>query len=184
MDWREFLAKNRERIVREWFEHILQTYPEETARFVRSEKNPFLNPVGSAIKEGVEGIIDWMIDEKSRDDELLSFLDRIIRVRAVQGFKPSEAVGFIPSFKLVIRSVSEKSRPSLSEKSIRDIDEVVDSIMLKSFDIYMACRETLYELRVQEVKNRTFRLLQRAGLVYEISDSDESSGSGDPVGEN
>lgn len=183
MDWKEFLAKNRERIVREWFEHILQTYPEETARFVRSEKNPFLNPVGSAIKEGIEGIIDWMIGENPKDDELLSFLDRIIRVRAVQGFKPSEAIGFVPSFKSVVRSVSEKTDSPLSEKSVRDIDEVVDLILLKSFDIYMNCRETLYELRVQEVKNRTFRLLQRAGLVYEISDSEEPSGLGGPVGE-
>lgn len=183
MEWKEFLAKNRERIVRAWFEDILATYPEETSRFVRSEKNPFLNPVGSTIKEGIEGIIDWMLGSSDKEEEVFTFLDRIIRIRAIQEFKPSEAIGFVWSFKSVVRSESKASNDVISEDSLRNLDTAVDSLMLKAFDIYMACREQLYELRVQEVKNRTFRLLQRAGLVYEIPASETSSEAGDPVGE-
>jgi hypothetical protein len=37
----------------------------------------------------------------------------------------------------------------------------------------------LYELRVNEVKNRSFRLLQRANLLAEIPESERGSGDSD-----
>jgi len=50
---------------------------------------------------------------------------------------------------------------------------LVDRLMMESFDVFVKCREDLYEVRLQEVKNRTFRLLQRAGILYEISPDSE-----------
>jgi len=48
----------------------------------------------------------------------------------------------------------------------------VDEMALLSFNIYMQCRETLFENRVNEIKNRTFRLLQMTGVVEELPDLD------------
>ncbi|MBW1975918.1 MAG: RsbRD N-terminal domain-containing protein [Deltaproteobacteria bacterium] len=179
MKWEDFVAKHKKAFVEHWFEDVVLTYPEETVRFIKSEKNPFLNPVGAAIKEGIEGVVDWLVvgygeskEEEGAEEEdsgLVTFLDRIIRVRAVQEFKPSEALRFIQSLKRVFRKLLASSDDEIEGGELEEFDSVVDEVMLKALDIYSACREQLYELRVQEVKNRTFRLLQRAGLVYEIS---------------
>jgi hypothetical protein len=47
-------------------------------------------------------------------------------------------------------------------------DSKVDHLALLAMDVYSQCREKLYEVRVGEVKNRSFRLLQRANLLVEI----------------
>jgi hypothetical protein len=46
-------------------------------------------------------------------------------------------------------------------------DSAVDDLALFAFDIYMKCREKIYDLKAQEVKNATFRLLQQAKLMGE-----------------
>jgi hypothetical protein len=52
----------------------------------------------------------------------------------------------------------------------------IDDLALLSFDIYMKCREKIYELKSNEVRNMTFRLLQRANLICEIQDQEQDSG--------
>jgi hypothetical protein len=44
-------------------------------------------------------------------------------------------------------------------------DSTIDDLALYAFDIYMKCREKIYELKANEAKNATFRLLQRAKLM-------------------
>jgi hypothetical protein len=46
----------------------------------------------------------------------------------------------------------------------------IDAMALLSFDIYMKCREKLYELRANDVINGTYLLLKRARLVCERPD--------------
>jgi hypothetical protein len=41
-----------------------------------------------------------------------------------------------------------------------------------AFDIYMECREKLHQIRVSEVKNRTFKAMERAKLIAEIPDGE------------
>ncbi len=170
--WEDLIAKHRKKIVKRWFDVVLETYPEETVRFVKSEKNPFLNPVGAAIKEGIDGIVDWLLDDERSQDGVNSFLDRIIRIRAVQEFKPSEALKFVADLKSIFREVMNDAGEVLSNKGFHEFDQVVDGLIMNALDIYFECREKIFELRVQEVKNRTYRLLERAGLVYEVSEED------------
>jgi hypothetical protein len=42
---------------------------------------------------------------------------------------------------------------------------------LLAFDIYMQCREKIYELKANEMKERTFKAFARAGLVKEPDES-------------
>ena len=46
----------------------------------------------------------------------------------------------------------------------------IDKLVQSSFDVYMKCREQVYELKANEVKNMTFRLLQRANLIKEVQE--------------
>lgn len=167
------LERNKQKVIETWFQRVIETYPEETAKFIKSQKNPFLNPVGAAIREGLEGILEWVISGGT-SKELIPFLDRIIRIRAVQEFKPSEALQFIVDLKTVTRNICLKGKEKESTVSFESFDALVDRLIMESFDVFVKCREDLYEVRLQEVKNRTFRLLQRAGMLYEISPNSET----------
>jgi hypothetical protein len=46
---------------------------------------------------------------------------------------------------------------------------------LLSFDVYMKCKERIYEIKADEVKRMTFRLIQRANLICEVPDPDLGS---------
>jgi hypothetical protein len=43
----------------------------------------------------------------------------------------------------------------------------IDELGLIAFNLYMNCREKIYELKANEMKNTTFRAFERAGLVRE-----------------
>lgn len=44
-----------------------------------------------------------------------------------------------------------------------------DELALNTFNIYVKCREQLYELRTDELKRMTFTLLKKANLMSELS---------------
>ena len=44
----------------------------------------------------------------------------------------------------------------------------IDEMALHAFDVFMKCREKIFEIRANEAKNQVSRLLQRAGIVSEI----------------
>jgi hypothetical protein len=48
----------------------------------------------------------------------------------------------------------------------------IDDIALLAFDIYSQCRQKIYEIRVNEVKNQLGRLLKRANLTFEIPEQE------------
>ena len=119
-----------------------------------------INPVSSILDELLKGI-----DYKT----ITTFLDPIIRIRAVQNFSPSQATGFIFFLKNVIR---ENLLKEISEEQIINelllFESKIDELSLIAFNLYMQCREKIYELKANGMKNRTFRAFERAGLVKEI----------------
>ena len=154
------------------------TYPSETQRFLKTQKNPFANPLGNSIDEGLDGLYDNLL--KDGDSESFSkFLDRVIRIRAVQGYAPSTAVGFVFLLKDAVRGVLEKV---ISEKRLYEelltFEQKIDSLALLSFNIYMQCRETIFEIRAHEIRSRNSRLVERAcqkyGMPHEWADSEET----------
>ncbi len=170
MELKDLLREKRAVILKRWFDLILETYPSETSSFLKKQKNQFSNPVGHTISEGIEGLFDGLLDE-SGTDGISPFLDNIIRVRAIQEFTPSEAIGFIFLLKKVIReSLQREIRDHRLYDELEGLDSRIDDLVRISFDIYMQCRERLYELKADEVRRMTFRLLQRANLVREIQD--------------
>jgi len=97
----------------------------------------------------------------------------MIRIRAVQNFFPSQAVGFLFDFKKILRQeLGEKlQQPGMGEAFTR-LEERIDEFGLIAFNIYMQCREKIYQLKTDDLRERTFRAFERAGLVYEISKTD------------
>lgn len=161
----ELLTRKKRPIIDKWFRRVVDTYPPDTAQFLRREKDPFANPVGSAILEGVEGLYERLVRGGDQGD-LNLFLDRMIRIRAVQDFSPSGALRFVLSLKSVVRE--EVGREALEKglgEELEAFEGRVDELLLAAFDVYMRCRERIYELRVHEVKaerEAALRLLERA----------------------
>jgi len=165
MDLKELLVKKRSPILKKWFRGIIETYPQDTAKFLRTQKDPFANPVGSTIFEGIEGIFESLL--KGLDPAKSSpFLSRIIQIRAVQDFFPSQAIGFVFLLKKVI---TEELGKEIKEQNLFseliDFEDMIDQLALLSFDQYMHHREKIFEIKVNEIHHRTVNVLERANLV-------------------
>jgi RsbT co-antagonist protein rsbRD N-terminal domain len=168
MNLENILSKKRSRIIKNWHEVIVGLYPSGTQRFFRKEKDQFANPVGHVIDTEIGVLYDEIIKEGD-SDKIASCLDSIIRVRAVQDFKPSQAVSFVLQLKDVIRKVLQGEAPlnGLSGE-LQTLEDRIDEIALLAFDIYSQCRQKIYEIRVHEVKNHLGKLLEMANLTIEI----------------
>lgn len=170
ISFKQLLTQKRPVIVEQWFYLVVETYPEETAKFLKRQKDPFSNPVGRTVRKGVEDLFDELMlgldHEKAR-----AYLDSMIRIRAIQNFTPSQAVGFIFSLKTVIQKVlgREIAEKNLSAQ-VHEFESKIDELSLIAFDIYVKCREKIYEIKANEFRNRHYSAFRRAGLISEVSD--------------
>ena len=173
MDLDKFLLQQRDSILKKWFHLVVDTYHPQTARMLKAESNEFANPVGHTTFHGLEGVYDEFI-RGAEPDKISPFLDQIIRIRAIQDFSPSQAVAFVFALKKIVREQLAKVAPEtpVSSEDLSAYDSRVDELALLAFDIYAQCRENLFEVRVNEVKSRSFRLLQMANLVAEIPEQE------------
>lgn len=164
------LSSKKDAILKKWFEDILATYPPETSGFLKTQDDPFANPVGQTILHGIDGLFDELLKDTD-SNEMPSFLDNIIRIRAIQGFTPSQAIDFIFSLKKAIKEdLRDEIKGEEFYKELLAFDARIDKMALLSFDIYMKCRETLYEVKANEVKNMTFNLLRKANMLSEVQE--------------
>ena len=168
MSLEKLLEEKKAAILERWFDLILETYPTDTRQFLEKNKNRFSNPVAHEISRGIEGIFDQILGGGSSKEDS-PFLDKIIRIRAVQDFRPSQALGFVFELKTLVR---EELAGIINDRHISEelskFERKVDQLGLLSLDLYMNCREKLYELRVNEVKNRVGRLIERANKICGI----------------
>ena len=166
MDLKQLLQKRKTTIVKKWFDAVTETYPDDTSRFLNKQKDQFTNPVGYTISEGIEHLFDALL-QGMLQDKVSAFLDSIIRIRAIQDFTPSEAVAFIFRLKKVIRQElgDDILKQQGMSEALSTFDSAIDDLALFAFDIYMKCREKIYELKANEARNLTFRLLQKAQMI-------------------
>ncbi len=166
----KILIESRAAILHDWFNLVVETYPSETARFLKSQKDPFANPVGRAVRNGVEDLFDELLGGLNRE-HAGACLDPMIRIRAIQNFTPSEAIGFIFSLKAVIQKIIGKKivEKKLSQE-FHAFESKIDDLGLIAFDIYMKCREKIYEIKANEFRNRHYSAFRRAGLISEVPD--------------
>lgn len=164
----DLLKEKRSTIIKQWLGLVIDSYPPDAQRFFRKEKDRFANPVGSTIAQEIERLYDAFAGGGG-SAAVEASLESIIRIRAVQGFKPSETIGFVFGLKRILRQFIEGADSGNGMTGeIRDMEERVDDLGLTAFDIYSRCRQKIYDLRVNEVRSQVSRLLQRANLVCEI----------------
>jgi len=161
----ELLIKYKSSIVSKWIKLILDSYAIESSKFLNIEKNQFSNPVGNTISTNATSIFDEIIGNRNFQNIILLLTD-IIKIRAIQDFSPSEAVGFIFLLKKVIK---EELNEEINQEKIFDefteLEFVVDKTALIAFDLYMESREKVFQIRMNEAK---YRLKKTANAVNDI----------------
>jgi hypothetical protein len=165
------LLEKKPSILKKWFDAVADTYPENTSGFLKKQKAQFTNPVGYTLAEGLDGLFEALL-RGIIPETVKTALDGIIRIRAIQEFSPSEAVAFIFRLKKITRQelgAEVLILPGMTDE-LAAFDSAIDDLALFAFDIYMKCREKIYELKAKEATNMTFRLLQQARIIVDGQD--------------
>jgi hypothetical protein len=172
MGLEKLLVKKRDAIVTEWFDLVAKTYAPDTAQFLKKNTDPFTNPMGGYLSKGLTGLFDQLITGLDRET-VRPLLDPIVRVRAIQSFSPSKAVAFVLVVKKIVRKhlAIDFNNKRLS-KELLEFEDRVDALSLFAFDIYIQCREKIFELKANEEKERVFKAFKRAGLIQEVPEKD------------
>jgi hypothetical protein len=132
-------------VAERWIERTLASYPAEVHSLLSGEQDPFRNPAGHAIKESLTTLARELLGEMN-EKAIATALDALVRLRAVQDFRPSEALRFIFDLRDVVAEVAG-SLPQVLERRI-------DELALIAFDQYMACRDQIAGLREKELRFR------------------------------
>lgn len=173
-----FLDAQRETVLARWLDAALDTYAPDTAAVWKKNTDPFANPVRCHLESGMRGLIAGLVagEDPARSAVFAPHLDAIVRVRAVQDFTPSQAVGCIFLLKKAVR---ETLWPRLTEPDLfvelLALESAIDILAQRAFDTYATCREAIAQLRIEQIRRRYDRLLRRSGYVSEVCDAPESS---------
>ena len=144
---------------------IQETYPGDTAVFLKKGGDPFQNPVADIFARSVDCIVASLLGGIERD-EILRNLDAIVRIRAVQEFAPSQSVAFVFLLKKAIRDELQSDIDSEGlHGELLEIESRIDGLTLLAFDCYSKCREKIHEIRAGELKRKTHRLLEKSAWV-------------------
>jgi hypothetical protein len=164
------LKKHRDSIVALWREATLDTYPTDATNFLKKSKDPFHNPVGKRINEGLAQAFDVLADQ-GETVKVTPFIDDVIRMRAVQDFSPSQAIGFLFLLKGIILEQLKKDAAKIEDSADwRELDAKIDGMALLGMDIYNTCKEKIYSMRVHEVRNQCYNALKKSNLIVAIED--------------
>ena len=161
------LEQQHEEIVGKWFDAIIAMYPPGAAQFLAKQKDRFRNPVGYTTRESIEAIFAEIMGSMDTG-ELRRVLDGIVRIRAVQEFNASEAVAFVFLLKPLLRDffrghLGDRYFHPEHTDQIADLESRIDEVALITFDKYMECREQLHQVRTNEIRSRSARLIDSLG---------------------
>lgn len=157
-----FLAERKVAVCKAWLDEALAIYSDEYAKFIRESPDPFANPVGAIFKEGLESLFEALLDGADTE-RCRAALARVVRIRAVQDVPPSQALAFVPLLKSVVRQIlHEQMQDEKTREAMSAFEAQIDRLALLAFDLYMECREKIFEIRINEIKRNTARLLERA----------------------
>jgi hypothetical protein len=152
--FRETLAQKKAQIVQRWLDEALSLYARDASDAFARQKNQFANPVGHSLRQGTLAIFEALLDGQDAE-KIRQHLVEIVKIRAVQQFDPSTALDFIFRLKKIVREELELDlRVDKVSPEYWLFERAVDKVALDAFDVYVECREQVFELRSNEMKRR------------------------------
>jgi len=147
-------------VLGQWLEQVVHEYPGETSRFLVEQSDPFANPVGATLHRELTAVVSGLF-EGDEPGELAQRLHGVIRIRAVQDFRPAEALAFIPGLKAVLRRGVDSGHLNLDAEELASLERRVDQLLLESFDIYSSCRDQVHRIQTESIRNRSLKVMER-----------------------
>ncbi len=150
--WGELIEENREKILDRWIERGLSIFSEKIGRDT---------PIGESLSEGLAMMLDG-IEENSKS--FIAAVNQIVRILAVQPLPPSKALSLFLELKTILHDTAPKegNKHAMKQADWDAFQTRIEQITLVAFDCYMANREKIYQLKVEESKRQAFMLLRRA----------------------
>ncbi len=166
MNLKQRLTEKKSIILRAWHDAVLAMPAGKTPDLLEKQNALKTGPAGRSLAQEIEGLFDALL-QGVVPDEVSRSLDSMIATMAADDFKASEAVAFILEVKKVVRKElgnEIQNDPRLQEE-LAVWDSVVDDLALFAFDIYARSRESVLELKADEAKKETLKLLKKAKLI-------------------
>ena len=175
MQFQRFLAEEKVEILPRWLDLVYATYPADAVPIFKREKDRFANPIGFNTEDALNRLYDLLFSGETPDYAGINpVLEHFVKIRAVQTFTPSEAVAFVFFLKKAVRNrCAKKDAPALTLTEWQEFEEVIDRLAGMVFDLYMACRERLYQVRVHEITSMN-HMVTRNGCPSAFLDADQS----------
>jgi hypothetical protein len=151
MTLRETLEGKKERIVARWLDVALSLYARDASAAFGRQKDQFANPVGHSLRAGTLAIFEALLDE-SDAEKIRQHLVEIVRIRAVQQFAASAALDFIFRLKDIVREEAPEVLSKEMSTGFAQYERRVDEVALMAFDVYVECREKVFEIRSNEMR--------------------------------
>lgn len=161
------LQQNREKWLKKWLDTVFATYPAESVPFFKNTADAFANPVGATIKTGLTSLYDVLAEPQFDPDTAKKALEPVVKLRAVQEFTPTQALGFLYELKTIMGAGAESPREEKDEVFSR-----IDAAMLMAFDLYMENKRTIYSLRASQARDNVRQLLIKKNLICELPEID------------
>ena len=155
----KILEPHRNELISSWIGEVFATYPEQSRPFLKGNADPFTNPMGGMVREAAETLITALAGQEIDVALVKNALERFIKIRAVQSFTASQAVGVIYLLKPLLRKhlLPEMQKGSALTEYL-ELESRVDSLALLAFDMYAKDRETVAEIRIKEIRDQYAQL--------------------------
>ena len=145
MTLEELLTKKKNSILDRCLDLFFDTYPQESAALLKSRQDPFANPAGSTFRRELENVLDGLA-AGADPKKMVPSLDAIVRIRAVQEFRPSDAIAFTTHLKKAIHEeLKDMHEGRVLTGDLSVLDSRIDELTFVAFDLYMTCREKIAE---------------------------------------
>ena len=132
----------RAAILEQWLAAAVGVYGDKVAPLVLTERDPFRNPVGHALRRHLGLLLSELLGDMDAA-AIDASMEQIIAVRAVQELSVEQAVGFVHP----LRGILHRELPT---SDAAGLDERIDRLVLAAFAQFLRCRERLAELRLNE----------------------------------
>lgn len=138
---------NKEKILKVWVDRILEGYPVKVFEVV--------DYVGDAANRVFNALIGLYKGEKLNDD-VEDALDDLMRFLATdRNLTPGESIRLISE----LRDLVADEAGLRGEERLK-FNLMVEELIFKAFNLYMACREKIFELRLKE-KDRDIEMMRK-----------------------
>ncbi|MBC8259457.1 MAG: RsbRD N-terminal domain-containing protein [SAR324 cluster bacterium] len=155
------IAQHKKAILEQWLMLRLGIFSSQKKSLLMTQTDQFQNPIRHEMEQGLAGIL---ADFENRGAQFSEALDQITRVLAIQDFPPSKATALFYELKEIVRELAKKNDVGFGAKEWKKFNHQIEQLTLTAFDSYVDHREKIYQIKVDESKNRAFMLLKKAGL--------------------